>query len=94
MKAGVAHKHKMGTGKVQGQDGMNLGGELWWLVIRCFTIWHLSLTCLLTMFAGDKKQGKVVITMDGRPRIHRGLHRAGAMVKLKMKFNRINQLFT
>lgn len=93
MKAGVAHKHILSTGKVQDQDGMNLG-ELWWLVRRCFTIWHLSLTCLLTMFAGDKKQGKVMITMDGRSQIHRGLHRAGAMVKLKMKFNRKNQLFT
>lgn len=57
--------------------------------------WHLSLTCLLTMFVGDTKLGKVVITMDGRTWIHRGLDRAGAMVKLNnMEFNRINQLFT
>lgn len=47
------------------------------------------------MFVGNTKQGKVVITMDGRTQIHRGLDRAGAEVKPdKMKFNRINQFFT
>lgn len=43
------------------------------------------------MFAGNTKQKEVVIMMDGRTQIHRGLDMAGTTVKPnKIKFNRIN----
>lgn len=93
-KVRLAHKHKLGTGRVQGQGWSEFGRRALMACQKVLYQWHLSLTCLLTMFACDTKQGKVVITMDGRTRIHRGLDRVGAMVKLNMKFNRINQLFT
>lgn len=63
VKAGIEHTHKLGTGKVQGQawdEFEKTAARACHKVLSC-----LSLTDLFTMFAGDIKQGKIVI-LDGR----------------------------
>lgn len=95
MKAGIAYKHKLGTGKVQTQGWNEFGRRALMSCHKVLSIWHLSLVWLLTVFIGNTKQRKVVIIMEGRTQIRRGLDRAGAVVKPnKIKFNRINQFLT
>lgn len=91
VKAGIAYKHKLDSGKVQTKGRNEFGRRALMTCHKVLSIWHLSLAWLLTVFTGNTKQRKVVIIIDGRTHIHRGLDRAEAVAKPnKMKFNRIN----
>lgn len=76
MKAEIAHKHKLATGKVQGQRWSKFGRRALVACDKVLYHWHLSLTSCSPCLHVNTKQGKVVITLDGRTQSHRGLGRA------------------